>query len=223
MTELHYELTDETMVNDQGVTLYRIRYTKDHPNYKYSNGALGGWLETELAVGEPVLGVNTQLWGEAQVFGRARLMDESMAENNVQIFGGARLYDTSTVWDNAKVYGGVYLTGESCAYDNAEIFMDSTLRSESFGGHAHISKDSDFLKVSSIGSESVEAKVVRTRTGHNIKVGCWNSDNIDDLLPEVYRRRATFWKHASEDLQNIWQAQYEALHAMATATVSQWK
>ena len=45
MSEKKYEFTGETKVNDDGVTLHRIRALRD--TWYCKKGDLGGWIEKE--------------------------------------------------------------------------------------------------------------------------------------------------------------------------------
>lgn len=55
MSEKHFEFTGETKVW-LGITLNRIRATKDLPKFGVKNGGLGGWVEKE-----------SQIYGDAHV------------------------------------------------------------------------------------------------------------------------------------------------------------
>ena len=45
MNNLHYEITGETTVNRVGLTLHRIRATRDLPYFGVKTGDVGGWIE----------------------------------------------------------------------------------------------------------------------------------------------------------------------------------
>ena len=66
MTDLHYEFTGETKVNWAGVTLHRIRATRDMPRFFVSAGEEGGWIED-----------TKNLSGDAWVFGDARVFGDA--------------------------------------------------------------------------------------------------------------------------------------------------
>jgi YdcK Beta solenoid repeat len=76
----HYKLTEETIVNADGITLYCIELTED---CKYGKaGTKGGYIEKE-----------SNLSGDAWVSGNAR------------VYGNAQVYGDAWVSGNAQVYG----------------------------------------------------------------------------------------------------------------------
>lgn len=53
MTDIKFELTDESKVNPSGIRVYRIRATEDIPRWGIRRGDLGGWVESaELTSGD---------------------------------------------------------------------------------------------------------------------------------------------------------------------------
>ena len=87
-----YELTDETK-NFCDIILHRIRALRDIPSAGVKSGDLGGWIEKES---------NLSKYGDAWVFGYAR------------VYGGAE------VCGNALVYGGAEVCGNALVYGNAD-------------------------------------------------------------------------------------------------------
>ena len=87
-----YELTEET-VTVYGKTLYRIRAVRDFGSVK--TGEFGGYIEKEE---------NLSHFGDAWVYG------------NAKVYGDARVYG------NAKVYGDARVSGNARVYGNAEVF-----------------------------------------------------------------------------------------------------
>lgn len=64
----HFELTEETMTTEQGVTLHRIRALKDLPLHGVKAGYLGGWIEKESNLeGEAWVGDEAWVYGNAQI------------------------------------------------------------------------------------------------------------------------------------------------------------
>lgn len=65
MTDIRFELTDESKVNLFGVRVYRIRATEDIPRWGVRKGDLGGWVESaELTSGD------ARVYGNAWVYER---------------------------------------------------------------------------------------------------------------------------------------------------------
>ena len=93
-----YELTEETFTVF-GKTLYRIRAVRDFGSVK--TGEFGGYIEKEE---------NLSHFGNAWVYGDAR------------VSGDARVFDNAWVYGNAKVYGDARVSGDAWVYGNAEVF-----------------------------------------------------------------------------------------------------
>lgn len=228
--KLHYELTDETKVNDQGVTLYRMRYTEDLPKAGVMKGQLGGWLES-LTNSDyynfPRVGLKSALLQDAEIFGNAMMTGSARMYDESQLFGEARLSGDAMLQDNAKLYGEAYVTGDVALGGNAKVYGNVSIRGDvSIENEARISKPSDYMVVQNIGSENADALLYRTKDGYFVEVGCWGADNgLDQLMPEVDRRRANYWDFSTptEAQKDIWYKQYEAFKALAEATISQWK
>ena len=63
----HFKLTEETRVNEAGVTLHRIMATRDSLHAKA--GQTGGFVEGEDNLGgEAWVDDNAEVWGEAFVY-----------------------------------------------------------------------------------------------------------------------------------------------------------
>ena len=63
----HFVLTEETRIVF-GVTLYRIKATKDLPQHEVSEGDLGGWVEKkENLSGDSWVSDNARVYGNAWV------------------------------------------------------------------------------------------------------------------------------------------------------------
>lgn len=93
-----YELTEET-VTVYGKTLYRIRAVRDFGSVK--TGEFGGYIEKEE---------NLSHFGNAWVYGDARVSE------NAWVYGDARVYG------DAWAYGEVQVAGNAWVYGNAEVF-----------------------------------------------------------------------------------------------------
>ena len=93
-----YELTEETFTVF-GKTLYRIRAVRDFGSVK--TGEFGGYIEKEE---------NLSHFGDAWVYG------------NAKVYGDARVSGDAWVYGNAKVYGDARVSGNAWVYGNAEVF-----------------------------------------------------------------------------------------------------
>lgn len=79
----NFELTNETIVIDLGVTLHRIRAVKDivTPRFKVKAGKLGGFVENE-----DNLSSNAWVCGNARVYDNAMVCGNAYVSNNADVF-----------------------------------------------------------------------------------------------------------------------------------------
>ena len=103
----NFELTNETIVNDCGVTLHRIKAVKDiiTPRFTVKAGELGGFVEKV-----------DNLADDAWVF------DNAWVCGNAWVYGNAEVYGNARVYDNACVYGNALVSDNARIYDDAEVF-----------------------------------------------------------------------------------------------------
>ena len=81
-----FEFTGEEKVNRYGVTVRRIRATRDIPRVGVKKGDEGGWIDSaELTSGDARVSGNAWVSGNAQVFGNARV------SGNAWVSGDARV------------------------------------------------------------------------------------------------------------------------------------
>ena len=84
-----FELTGESKVGIHGITVYRIRATKDIPKLEVKAGDVGGWVQSlHLENGSARVGDSAWVSGNAQVFRDARV------SGNAQVFRDARVERT---------------------------------------------------------------------------------------------------------------------------------
>lgn len=95
-----YKLTDKTK-DFAGITLYQIKALKDFAEVK--KGDLGGWIEKES---------NLSQYGDAWVFGNARVCEDA------SVFGNARVSGDAWVSGNAKVNSKIKVIGDFGFYVN---------------------------------------------------------------------------------------------------------
>jgi len=102
----HFELTEESIVNDNGVTLYRIRCTI--PVKDVQVGDLGGFVQSED---------NITGWAwvadDAQVFENARARDNALIENNAKLYGNCEVSGDARISENADISRFARIEGES--------------------------------------------------------------------------------------------------------------
>ena len=87
-----FEFTGETKVNLHGVTVRRIRATRDIPRAGVKKGDEGGWIDSaELTNGNARVSGDAWVFGDAQVFGDARVFGNAWVFGDAQVFGNARV------------------------------------------------------------------------------------------------------------------------------------
>ena len=187
-----FELTGESKVGIHGITVYRIRATKDIPKLGVKAGDVGGWVQS--------LHLEN---------GSARVGDSAWVSGNAQVSGDARVYGAAWVFGNAQVYGDAWVYGDAQVYGDAWV-----------SGNAQVERTWHLITVGPIGSENVTATLFRTKDGkHALIVGCWTG-TLGTLMAEVKRRRES-WA-GDEAQHEAWTAQYKALKALGKATVGRW-
>ena len=235
MSTLHYELTDETTTNIYGTVLHRIRATRDLPKHGVREGDLGGWIESEKNLsGDAWVFGDAWVYGDARVYGYARVFGDARVLDGACVYGYARVLDGARVYGYAHVFGDAWVFGDARVYGYARVFGDARVYGYAhvsgdawvYGdarvyGNASVSRPEHVLTVSPIGSEQNTATLHRTTTGHALHVGCWKHGTLDTLMGEV-ERRAENW-NAPDHTKTAWRAQYDALHALATATIALWE
>lgn len=213
--KIHYELTDRSKVDEDGTTLYQIRYT--------GTGLLGGWMpSTHWGAGEvPYLTRGAYLSQWAEISGFSQLRDKAT------VFGG-RITGQSTL------SGGVVLEGSATSIHNSNLSGNVTVKSdveifnteihgdERIPSGARIHKTSDYMSIIHIGSEDVDIMLVRTEFGYHLNVGCWHGP-LEELMDEVQLRREQDWNNVSETIKDLWEAQYKAFIPLAESYIAIWK
>lgn len=99
--EKKFELTEEFIINNSGIKLYRIKALKDFPDVK--KGDLGGYVQQES---------NLSQFCNAWVYGNARVYGNAWVHGDAQVYGDAWVYGDAQVYGNAKVCGDVIASGE---------------------------------------------------------------------------------------------------------------
>ena len=87
--EKKFELTDEFIINDLGIKLYRIKALKDFSDVK--KGDFGGYIQRER---------NLSQLGKAWIY------------DNAKVFNEACVYGDACVYGNTRFFGYVTESGE---------------------------------------------------------------------------------------------------------------
>ena len=109
MENKKFKLTEETIENAWGITLYRIIALRDFRNVKA--GDKGGFVEKEE---------NLSHDGEAWVYGDAEVYGDAKVYGNAEVYGNAKVYG------NAEVYGDAKATTVVKTFENA-FYYDITV------------------------------------------------------------------------------------------------
>lgn len=135
MSEKKYEFTGETKVNDDGVTLHRIRALRDFGNVK--KGDLGGWIEKEENLsheGNCWVADDAEVSGRAKVYGSARVYENAQVSGRAEVYGDAQVYGNAEVYGYAKVYDKAQVYGDVCVKGTSELFGNARVYSGSCVG-----------------------------------------------------------------------------------------
>lgn len=211
MENKKYEFTDETITNEQGVTLHRIRALKDFGNVK--KGDLGGFVEREENLSHEGLAWvfnnaqvrdNAQvsdnaivsgcalIYDNAQIYGDARVSDRTQISGYAQVYGKAQIYDNACVGNNALVYDNAQVSERAQIWDSAVIggcariygrtWVDGKARINS---GAKIRNGNDFFVIDNIGSRCGTTTFFKTNANEiSVTCGCF-SGSIDKFLSKV--------------------------------------
>ncbi|AKK06315.1 hypothetical protein CMUST_09995 [Corynebacterium mustelae] len=145
--DLHYELTDQTMITESGEVLYRVRACADIPSLFVKAGDVGGWVSSALLPdGSPRIAPGAWVFdeakvcGNAQVGGNARISGVAVLDKNAHITdfahvtGNARITDNAVVSDHArvrdhaKISGNAHVVGKAKVLENACVEDEATVR-----------------------------------------------------------------------------------------------
>lgn len=141
----HFELTTETKINPSGVTLFRVRLTRECRWGK--PGDLGGWVEEESNIqGDAWVSDNAQVYVGACVSGNAQVSGNARVYTDAHIYGDALVSGNAQVYDKAQVYGGACVSGNAQILGDAKIFGSARISGNGrvynkaeVSGYVHIS------------------------------------------------------------------------------------
>lgn len=139
MSDIHFELTQETKIASSGEVLYRIRAVRDIPARFVRHGELGGWVSsTHTPSGEPRIDKNAWVEGEAQVFegarvaGHARVGGAAILSGDALVKGRARVFGDPQIGGNAIVRGGSTIRGGKICGD-AQVSGEAQVHGKVWG------------------------------------------------------------------------------------------
>nr|DAK67830.1 MAG TPA: Putative transferase, nesg, ydcK, Structural Genomics.38A [Caudoviricetes sp.] len=115
-----YELLIDDTIDVFGVTLFRIKALISFSNV--AKGDLGGYVKKEDNLSHYG---NAWVYGNARVSDNARVYGDARVYDNARVYGDARVYGNARVSDNAWVYGDALVSGDALVYDNARVYGDA--------------------------------------------------------------------------------------------------
>lgn len=165
-----WALTDEQKTASDGVTvLHRIQATKDF-GYVFGvdvvKGEMGGWIENEHN-----LEGNSWVGDQAEVYGRAKVVDSAVIENAI-------VKEDARVTNDSCIAGNVQITGSACV-DNSIIADDARI-----DGYAVIEKSS-VDGYSSVSGESHLHDCTCSVNTHIVNSSIQNVDMSGDIYIEA--------------------------------------
>lgn len=209
MTNLHYEFTGETK-KVFGVTLHRIRATRDLPHLGVKAGDVGGWIEhtgnlrgNAWVGGEAKVSGNARVYENAKVFGNAWVFGYAQVSGDAEVYGEAYVYQNSRVYDSAKVYGFTRVHGNAMVY-----------------GDARIESSADYFHAVTYTSKQFNLTLTRQKAGkHLIRMGCWEG-TIDEFESLIAQPK---WIETKEEDVIEARPEMEILASLMRARIERWK
>ena len=129
--EKKFELTDKFVFNTFGIKLFQIKCTK---SFKYAKeGDLGGYVEKDENLDQES---NAWVYGDAWVYGNARVSGDARVYGDARVSGDARVYGDAWVSGDARVYGDAQVYGDAWVYGDARVYGDAWVY-----GNARVSGD----------------------------------------------------------------------------------
>ena len=156
-----YKLSDEKK-EFLGRTLYRIVCVTAFASVQV--GELGGWVESEN---------NLSQYGNAWVYGDAKVC------GNAKVYGNAEVYGDAEVYGNAKVYGNAEVYGDAEVCGNAEVYGDAWVC-----GNAKVYGNADYIVLKNNWSSG--RYYTYTASNKMWKVGCFHGTG-EELIAKAYK------------------------------------
>lgn len=199
--EKKYELTNETVTNDTGHTMYRIKALKDFTLISGETvhaGDLGGYIESEdnlshegscwVAYRSLVFG-NTApdeiYGGTPHITENAYIKDSTVSENavisgnafilNSHLSGKAKVYGDACIIENSMIGGNADIGGNAFVLGNAQVIgniaIKNTERVYGSGYNTLVKSDSEFSLI----FKSEIIKIYKDTTDNTFKISYYNN------------------------------------------------
>ena len=180
-----FELTEETMVLDNGKVLHRIRAVSD---FTLSIGAtvhagdLGGWVEKEDNLSQSG---KAWVYGDARVYGEARVYDDARVFGKASVYGYAEIFGDARVYEEAVVHCDSGVCGEAHVYGTADVGGSARVNgSAEITGDAHVKGPYDYAVFKNTWSSG--RWFTYTRSDRMWTVGCFRGTG-DELIAKAYK------------------------------------
>ena len=156
-----FELTTDTKMRF-GKKLFRIKALISFGNVRA--GDVGGYIEKEE---------NLSQYGNAWVYGDARVYGDAWVSGDARVYGNAEVYGNARVCGNAEVYGNARVSGDAWVYGNTRVSGDAWVYGNTeVCGDAWVSGDADYATASGFGSEYRTTTFFKLKNSDEIGVRC---------------------------------------------------
>ena len=133
MNRKHFELTRESKINYEGVTVFRIKCVKDFIHAR--NGDLGGWVQKlENLNNNAWVSEEAEVYENANVYENALISGHAKVRGTAKVYGYAKVYENAEIYfdgvevsDNAEIYGYTHIRSNPRIYGNAKVFGNTTV------------------------------------------------------------------------------------------------
>ena len=207
--EKKFELTDKFVFNTFGIKLFQIKCTK---SFKYAKeGDLGGYVEKDenldqesnawvygdaWVYGNARVSGDARVYGDARVSGDARVYGDAWVSGDARVFGDARVYGDAWVYGDARVYGNARVSGDARVYGNARVSGDARVY-----GDADIENDNNHCGFDCFGSCNRHTHAYLTKDNKvEITCGCFRG-SIEEFEKKVEKTHSG----------TIYEKQYKAI------------
>ena len=170
MADIKFKLTSESIINGQGIKLFRIEAIVDIKTRGVKKGDKGGFVEsTHLSSGNARVSGNAWVYGDAMVYGNARVYGNAGVYGDARVYGNAWVYGDAMVSGNARVSGNAWVYGDAMVYGNACLSLKAAFKAGWFIG----------------GDDSGKIKNITSETGtdylkNQYVLGDYEIENIED-------------------------------------------
>jgi hypothetical protein len=139
-----YELTENTKITPEGVTLHQIRALRDIPRYYVEKGEYGGWVSGPYnlsQVGDCWITEHAHVWDNARVSGDAHVWGVARISGNADISDQAQVADQAQIGGHALVTGQALIGREAKVDEYAFVGGQAWVTDKAYiGGNAHLNR-----------------------------------------------------------------------------------